>query len=703
MRKVSLLVILSFLLTSTVGYRAVGQTAKTPGGLTNDLMSHSVGRWGLDFNDRDPSVRPGDNFYLSQNGAWFARTELGPNAPFAAYWNDLRSLSPRRLVAILEDAAANKSASLESIEGKAGALYRAFMDEKRIEELGLSPLQPQLEVIRAAKTRSQFAALTGLIAGPGTVRAPSVLGRGLARGLFQVNIGQDLTDPNRNVVYLNRGGMLLPGQEYYMDPQLADIKTGYQTYVAKMLTLIGWPNPEANAREIVSLESRIAEVAWSHERTRPESGSANLVTVDELCKVAPDFDWREFLKGAELGDVDKLVIGTRPFFTKIAEIFAETPIEILQARQAFDAADNGAANLNSAMVMANFDFRFKAFNNQSAVIRPRNSRGERTVEASLTEIVAALYVRQYFSPEVKARAEEMAANLKMAFDARLEKLTWMSAETKAKARSKLAKMAINIGHPEKFDDYKGLKIDDQDLYGDVKRAAAFNWRASVAQLKKPFDRSTWSLTPNYPQYNYDPLRNTVEAPAALLQPPFFDPKADDAINYGAVGSLMGLMIEWGFDDQGGQFDGDGRRRDWFTADETQIFAAESKKLANQYSKVEPLPGIHIQGDRLVGESIGDLGGILMALDAYHLSLKGKPAAVLDGFTGDQRFFLGRAQMWRAKFDAPFVKNQALTAQNAPPFLRINGPLPNIDEWYTAFDVKPGDKMYMPPSQRVRIW
>ena len=707
MRNISLVVCLMAIAGLAVASIAVsGVAAQTATGSkvsTDDLASHSVGAWGVDLTDRDPSVKPGDDFFMSQNGAWFARTELNSALPMAAYWRDLRRLSPRRLVAILEEVAANKNAPPESAENKVGALYRAFMDEKTIEAKGRTPIEPELNAIRAAKTKALMAALTGRIVGPGTVRAPSVFGPSLGRGVFTVDIAQDQMDPKRYAVYVGQGGLLLPGPEYYLDPQLADIKIAYQAYMAKMLTLIGWPNAEASAKDIVAFETRVADVDWSHERMRAAAKTYNLITVTELSKLAPGFDWPEFLRGAELGKVDKVVIDSKIAFPKIASIFAETPIDVLQARQAFDAADNGAMLLDSAMVSANFDFRVKVFNGQAVVLGPRQNRAESTVEANLTETMAAFYVTQYFSPEAKKKAQEMVVNLKNAFDARLQSLTWISPETKAEARDKLAKMTVKIGYPDMFENYKGLKIKDTDLYGDVVRAAAFNWRRNIRGLSEPFDRSAWTLTPNYPQYNYIPSTNTMEVPAALLQPPFFDLKADDAVNYGAIGSLMGMMIMYGFDPQGGQYDADGHLRDWWAAEDLKRFAAEAEKLSQQYSAIEPLPGVHVKGDLVLSESLADLGGLLIALDAYHVSLKRQPAPLLDGFTGDQRVFLGRAQMWRAKFNANFVRNQLATGVNSPPFLRVNGPVRNVDAWYEAFNVKPGDRLYIAPENRVRIW
>lgn len=679
-----------------------GAGAQTSDVIAVTLASRSVGAWGIDLNDRDLSVKPGDDFFMFQNGAWFAHTELNSKLVASAYWRDLRRLSPLRLNAILTELAL-KSAPPASAEAKASAFYRAFMDEKTTEAKGLAPLKPELDAIRAAKTKAQMAELMGRIAGPGTQRSPNKSFMPTNRAAFSVDIGQDQNNPNRYTVYIGQAGLGLPGTDYYSDPQLADIKAAYEAYIARMLSLIGWSNPEASAREVVSLETRIASASWSPKQMSDVVKTYNPMTVAELSKLAPDFNWREFLDGAELGRVRNVVIDAKSAFPVIARIYGETPTEVLQAQQAFALVERCALTLNASVFNAYNSFRTNVFRNLSAGAQPRWFYALNTLETSIGDILGALYVARYFSPASKLKAQEMAANLKSAFDARLQRLSWMSPATKAKAREKLARMKVNIGYPDKFEDYRGLVISDTDLYGDVTRAMAFNWQRRVSKLNQPFDRSNWIFTPQTVNYAYIATTNTLEIPAATLQPPFFDLKADEAVNYGAIGALIGLTIINGFDSQGRHYDMDGRMRDWWTREESEKFDVMAKQLSAQYSAIEPLPGVRVKGELLVNESIGDLGGLMIALDAYHLSLKGQPAPILNELTGDQRFFLGRAQMWRAKFDVPFIRNQLATGQNAPPFLRVNGPVRNIDAWYDAFNVKPGDKLYLAPEARVRIW
>ncbi|MGZ7031662.1 MAG: M13 family metallopeptidase [Thermoanaerobaculia bacterium] len=666
-----------------------------------DLGSHSAGSWGIDLTDRDPSVRAEDDLYRSQNGGWLARTQLGPSQPNAAYWRDLRVLSTVRLADLVEEAAAKTSAPA-TIEGKAGAFYRAFMDEKTVEAKGLTPLKPELDAIRAVRTKAEMAGLMGRVEGPGSVRAPTVRFR-VVHALFSLNIAQDPNDPAHYAVFVGQAGLQLPGPEYYSDPKLADLKSSYQDYIVRMLTLIGWPDAQARAADIVAFESRVAAASWSHEQMGDVVKTYNPMTLSELARFAPGFDWRAFLKGASLTKTERVIVDAKSAFPAIAKAFADAPLTVLQARQAFAAADEAAPLLNKAMVEANFDFRSKKFNSLFQSPAPRSIRAEQAVEANIVDIVSALYVSRYSSPDTKAKATEMAENLRKAFDVRLENNTWMSSATKQRARRKLAAMAIHIGYPDRFQTYEGLAIRDDDLYGNVTRAAAWNWRRSVAQLGHEFDRSEWALAPGYPQYTYLPATNAVEISAATLQPPFFDPKADDAVNYGAIGAVIGQQIVNGFDNQGGRYDASGKLADWWTVEDRKRLAAEMAKLSAQYSAVEPLPGLHVKGDLVVDEALDDIGGMLIALDAYHASLHGAPAPDLDGFTGDQRLFLGRAQMWRAKFSEGFVRNQIATGSNAPPFLRVNGPARNLDAFYQAFDVKPADKMYIAPAERVRVW
>ena len=659
--------------------------------------SRPVGAWGVDLSDRDAAVKPGDDFYRSQNGAWLDRTELSATLSFAAYWADLRRLAPRRLNVVLAEVAANTGLSPQSIEGKAGAFFRSAMDVQRVETRGLAPLDAGLRAIRAAATPTQLAALMGHAAGPGTRQSLKFVGTTSAQAPFELSIAQDERDPARYTVVITEGGLGLPGPEYYADPQLADFKSGYRAYVAKMLGLLDWPDADARAGDIVDFETRIAAVSQGKAR------AYDRVTIAELGHLAPGLDWRAFLQGAGLGRVRSLVLATQGAMAPIARIVAETPPDVLRARQAFALIDDAAPTLNAAAVSAQFDFRYRTFNNKNAAPQPRQRLAFDAMDATVGSILGALYVKRYFSIGAKSAALEMFEHMRRALDTRLARAAWMSATAKSAARKKVAGMRANIGYPDKLPDYSALVIRDDDFYGNVARATTFDWERQVRRLNAAYDRSEWFFTPHSVNYAYTPTTNTVEMPSAALEPPFFDLRADAAVNYGAIGAMIGSQMIAGVDGSGRQYDATGRLRNWWTTGDSVAYDVMAKRMAGQYSAIEPLPGLHFKGDQLAREAMDDLGGLLIALDAYHMSLKGKPAPVLDGFTGDQRVFLGRAQMWRAKFPELFVRNQTAQARNALPSQRVNGPVRNIDAWYDAFDVHGGDRMYLAPGDRVRIW
>ena len=668
--------------------------------------SLKFGDWGVDLTFRDLAIRPGDDFYRYVNGKWLEQVPFGPNEKAQAFWRYVRLLAPLRLSSILEGLAANTAAPASSREGKAGAFYRSFMDEKTVEAKGLSPLKPQLDALRAVETRSQMASLMGQIAGPGTIRARIMFGLTPGWAFFRLDdINQDLANPGRNAVYLGAGGLVLPGPEYYLEAQFADLRKAYVTYIVKVLTLVGWPDAEERARQVLDLETQIARVSWSHEQMLDSVKTYNPMSIRELAEFAPGFDWQAFMTGGQLATVDDVVIDARSAFPKIAAIFAAAPLDVLKARQAFGIADQGVYFLNSELAAAANEFRGNALGNGAFMGgAPRNVRAEKTSELVIGDIISALYVARYSSPRVKAMSQEMAENMRKSLDARLQALSWMSPASRAKARAKLAKMQILIGYPEHFDDDAGLEINDHDLYGNSVRSAAYQWQVLVRRLGRPYDPSQWSVRAEYPTFNYNPASNTVEIPAALLVSPFFDAEADSAVNYGSAGTIIGAMIASPFFmQQGLNFDTDGHLNPWLTRDEAARFTAISRRIADQYSKVEQIPGFPLKGELLADEALGDLAGLEIALDAYHFSLKGTPAPSYSGYSGDQRFFLGRAFMWRAKFVESFVRSQIATGSNEPPFMRVNGLFPNMDRWYSAFDVKPGDKLYIAPEERVRVW
>jgi putative endopeptidase len=590
--------------------------------------------------------------------------------------------------AVIDAAAANKAGTAQ--EAKVGALYRSFMDEAAVEAAGAKPLIADLAKVRAAKSHQDIARLMGQTS------------KGFGQSVFSVYVYDDAKDPLKYTTYLGQAGLGLPDRDYYLVERFAPQLKAYEAYVAKLLTLAGWEQPEAHAKAIVAMETEIAKVSWTRAERRDDDKTYNPYTVADLAKLAPGFDWNAFLAGADLTGAKRVVASENTAFPKIAAIYAKTPIDTLKAWMAFTTADQAAPYLSKAFDQAHFEFRTKTLAG-TPMQQPRWKRGVNLVDGNLGEAAGKLYVDAYFPPEAKAKMDVLVADLKAAMGARIEKLDWMGPATKAKAREKLAKFRVKIGYPDKWRDYSALKLEDGDLYGNVQRASAFEWNRVASRLNDPVDREEWGMTPATINAYYSSTKNEIVFPAAILQPPFFDPEGDAAINYGGIGGVIGHEITHGFDDQGRKSDGDGRLTDWWTAEDAAKFDAQAKKLGAQYSAVEILPGAKINGDLTMGENIGDLGGLLLAFEAYKMSLKGQPSTVIDGLTGEQRVFLGWAQVWRSKYRDDLMRQRLVSDPHAPPQARVDLPVRNIDAFYEAFGVKPGDPMYVPPEQRVRIW
>jgi putative endopeptidase len=662
----------------------------------------AIGTWGVDLSDQDRSVRPGDDFYRFQNGAWIARAAPDVQHPFMSYWRDVRSLAPARLTAILDglvnDTAAANSAPLK----KAATLYREYLDETAIERLGHRPLEPELKVIRALKTRAEVARYMGRMEGPQTLRGANMLD-GYGRGLFRMNVAQDAQQPERNALYLSQGGLMLPDPAYYSSADIADVRAKYRAYVEQILTLVGWPEPAKRADEIVAFETGVAAESTPLEQLVDPARRYNPVSFAELRKLRPGFDWTAYFAGAGISPPKRLVVDDPRAFSRIAGLFAKADIGMLRARQAFAAADYNAALLSSDLYAAKVGFRTNVLNTPSLAARDRKDGAERLVEAVTPDILGSIYVQRFVPSEVDVAAKRMGEALRAALDARFANATWLSPESKAEARRKVAGMQIRVGYPARFDDYAGLSLSGKGLYADVHAAAAYEWRELVARLGQPFDRSRWLLAPMYPQYAYDPPSNAAEVSAALFQPPFFDPAADDAVNYGAVGTIVASKMIDAFNLSGAKYDSTGRLRDWLKPEELAHLNAIGGTLADRYSALEPVPGVHPRGKVLSDEALSDIGALEIALDAYRSSLDGKAPSIVDSLTGEQRFFLGRAQSWRARFTDDAIRNQLTQGSNAIPWMRVNGPLANVDEWYQAFGVAPGDRLYVRPEQRVRLW
>jgi putative endopeptidase len=657
------------------------------------------GSWGFDLTARDTSAKPGNDFFRYANGAWLTRTEIPADRSNFGMHAALAERALLQLRTIMEDAG---KADPKTVEGKVGAYYAAFMDEARIDQLGTAPLKPSLDAVRAAPSRQALAALMG--------RANA----DFYGSLFNVFVQVDAKDPAHYVASLSQSGLGMPDRDYYLQPSFAAKKAAYQAYVAKMLTLEGWPDADKAAAAIVALETRIAEASWTRVQERDVVATYNAMSFAQLKAMAPGFDWDGFFAAAGMGAPAKIVVVEKTAIPKLAAIFASADLDTLKAWEAFDIADNAAVYLPKAFTDASFEFHSHALTGATEQ-RPRWKRAVHTVAGGdilfglrseiygcLVWATGDLYVAKHFPPAVRAKANAQMENLRDALRARIERLTWMSPKTKAKALEKVKTLRMFIGSGRDDRDYSGLAVTRDDLFGDAQRIGAFEWARQAARPGKAVDRDEWAESPQTVNDYEDPVMNVVAFPAAYLQAPFFDAAADPAVNYGAAG-LMAHELTHGFDDQGRQFDAQGRIVDWWTPADAKTFNARIKALGAQYNAFEVLPGVHVNGDLTMGENIADLGGLLIAYDAYHKSLNGKPAPVLDGLTGDQRFFLGWAQVWRYKIRDDAARQRIVSDPHSPAPARTVIPLQNIDTWYTAFGVKPGDKEYRAPKDRVKIW
>ena len=663
-------------------------TAATTAAAASLTETPRMGPWGFDMAGRDTAIAPGKDFFKYANGAYVDRLEIPPDRSRYGAFDRLQELSQNRMRAVLEAAAADPAATGE--RAKVGAFYRSFMDDKRLETVGTKPLAAELAQVRAARNKSDIARLMG----HGQL--------GFGGSFFGPGISDDAKEPMRYAVYLGQAGLGLPNRDYYLKPEFAPKLAAYQAYVAQILTLAGWSDPQGAAKAIVAMETEIARVSWTLEDRRDDSKTYNPIPTAELAGFAPGFDWAAFLDGAELGKVQRIVLQENTAIPKIAAIYARTPLATLKAWEAFSIADQAAPYLSAAFVQAHYEFREKTLQGQPQQ-RARWKRGVGLVDGQMGEALGKLYVAQYFPPESKAKMLELVSGIREAMKVRIEKLDWMSQPTKTKALEKLSKLTVKIGYPDKWRDYSALEIKETDLYGNVERASAFEWNYQLARLDKPVDRTEWGMTPPTVNAYYQPTRNEIVFPAAILQPPFFDPQGDPAVNFGGIGGVIGHELTHAFDDQGRKSDGDGKLTDWWTAEDAAKFDARAEVLGKEYSAFQALPGAYVNGKQTMGENIADLGGLLLAVDAYHASLKGQPAPVIDGMTGDQRVFLGWAQVWRGKLREDRLRQLLVVDVHSPNEARVDVPVRNIDTFYQAFGVKPGDAMYVPPGERARIW
>jgi len=665
--------------------------AASGGGAAMSIEAPRMGSWGIDTAGMDKSVKPGNDFFGYVNGTWAKTTEIPADRSSYGGFALLRDLSEARVRQLVEGYKVGNPAK-DGDEAKVAAIYRSFMNEAAIEALGAKPLQPKLTAIRATKSKDDVARLMGQSFG------------GVGRSFFSAFVNDDSKNPDYYTLYMGQSGLGLSDRELYLLEKFAPQKARYQQYVAEMLGLAGWANADKSAADIVALETQIANAHWTRAESRNRDKTYNPMTLAELQAQAPGFPWATFMTAAGIAKADKAVVSQNTAFPKIAKIFADADLETLKAWQAFHTTDQAAPLLSKRFVDANFEFRQKFLQGQPEQ-RERWKRGVAFAEGAMGEAIGRDYVKLYYPPIAKAKMDKLVADLKVAMKSRIEGLEWMGPETKQQALAKLANFGLKIGHPDKWRDYSALEIRNGDFFGNVARAQKFEWDYRRGRLGQRVDEAEWGMTPQTVNAYYSPVKNEIVFPAAILQPPFFDPNADDAVNYGGIGAVIGHEISHGFDDQGRKSDGKGVLRDWWTTDDAAKFETQATTLGGQYEAYQfpTLPGMHINGRVAMGENIGDLGGILLALEAYRNSLGGKPAPVIDGFTGEQRLFMGWAQVWRTLWRDDALRQQIVNGPHSPGQIRAFAPLRNVDAWYEAFNVTPGDTLYVEPEKRVRIW
>jgi putative endopeptidase len=645
---------------------------------------------GIDTAGFDPAVRVQDDLFRAANGVWLAKTPIPADKAEYGTWVQLDDQSDRQVRAIIE-ALTSRPQKAGSVEQKIAAFYTAFTDTKAIDRASLTPAKALLDAIAA-------------------IRTPADLARwlGQAQGQVDTPIGlwvmADFKDPGTNRAVTWQGGLGLPDRDYYLkdDERLAKARAAYRVYLTRLATLAGEKQPLAVADRVLALETRIAQAHWDKVDNRDPGKIYNPMSVDELVRMAPGFDWASFLTSGRLADIDRLSVSQPSAATTIAKLYAETGLETWRQYFKLRVLDENASVLPKAFREARFAFRGTALTGAKAE-KPRWQRGVAEVNGALGEAIGQVYVARHFPPGHKQRMRELVGNLITAYGESIDGLSWMTPTTKTAARDKLSKIMLKIGYPDQWRNFGGLQVRGGDALGNRIRSGRFEWQRIAARAGKPVDRAEWGMTPQTVNAYYNPTLNEIVFPAAILQPPFFDVTADDAANYGAIGAIIGHEISHGFDDTGSQFDGNGNLRNWWTDEDRKAFDGIGEKLVAQYGAYEPIPGSKLNGKLTLGENIADLSGLQIAFKAYVRSLGGQPAPVIDGYSGAQRFFLGWSQAWREKSRDERAVQLLTTDTHSPPQFRANGAAVNHDGFHEAFGTQPGDAMFKPMEARIRIW
>ncbi len=648
------------------------------------------GTFGVELSNRDLSVKPGDDFNRYCNGHWFATTQIPADRTSWGSGSILSDQVLHDLKGLIESTAAAGGAP-GSNEQKIADFYNAFMNTDAINSKGLAPVQADLDAIAALRSHAQVWALA---CKPGfAVDFPI--------GMYP---SLDARDPDKYCITLTHAGLGMPDRDYYLrsDGQFPQLRDQYKAHIARQLANAGQADTERKAQAILALEIQIARRHWAIERRRDVVATYNKKTRAELIALNPRFPWADGLASAGVGDLETYVVAELDTMRPLSQLVLATPIDTWKAYLTFHYIHAAAPELPSAIDDENFAFFGHTLNGQPQQ-RERWKRAMSAMDGALGEAVGKVYVERYFPASSKAQMQALVENMRRAYGARIDQLSWMSAETKAAAHEKLRTFRPKIGYPDRWRDYSPYEVRPGDAFGNAQRSSAYEWNRQIARINQPTDRDEWGITTFTVDAYYNPTWNEIVFPAAILQPPFFDPAADPAVIYGGIGAIIGHEMGHGFDDQGARQDARGVLRDWWNADDVRRFNALGDKLVAQYNSYSPLVGIHVNGRLTLGENIGDLGGLQVAREAYLISLNGQPAPVIEGFTGDQRFFLGYGQIWKRITRDEALRNLILADPHSPPQYRVNGVVRNHDAWYAAFNVQPSDALYLAPADRVLIW
>jgi len=649
-------------------------------------------RSGIDQANMDTSVRPQDDLYLHMNGQWLVKTEIPADKSNYGAFTELLDKSEANLKTIIEEAAYSAVKEEGSENQKVGDFYLSYMDSALAEQLSAQPLQADLERIRLAKTREELADLFAYFI-QREIQIP-----------FLLFIDQDMKNSSQYIVYLNQSGLGLPDRDYYFqeDPKFQEIREKYRLYITDLLTLGQLENSAPAAEKIMKMEESMARAHWTRVENRDRDKTYNKYSVKKLDELTPSFPWSAFFQKSGVTDLQEVIVRQPSYFTQLNQVFKNFSLDDWKFYLTYKLLDDTAPYLNKPFVDLHFNFHQKALSGTEQ-LSPRWKRAVSTIDEILGEAVGKLYVQKHFKPEAKERMIILVENLRKAYAERIKQLDWMSPQTKEEALQKLTKFRAKIGYPDKWKDYSGLVIKKDQLLVNYLNAKLAEYQREISKLGKPIDREEWFMTPQTVNAYYSANMNEIVFPAAILQPPFFNLEADEAVNYGAIGAVIGHEMTHGFDDQGRKSDGEGNLRNWWTTEDETKFTERSQVLINQFNNYSPIDTFHLNGELTLGENIADLGGLTIAYYAYQMSPSGKNAAMIDGWTGEQRFFLGWAQIWRRKYRDEELRRRLLTDPHSPSHYRVIGPLVNMPEFYLTFNLGENDQMYSPPEQRVLIW